>query len=156
MRKFSRLSDKIVKNDYSFDPNKKVFRPRRDDKNKTYYNCGEKRHISSNCSKPVKRRSSSKNEQVQESSDEEEDNHKGKNKSFKRKKSYNKKSKHFAKKKSNTKRNFVIRTQEWVTDVFLSEDESSKDEYIVVSPSPTIKFHFHHRLCASWLKVTQR
>jgi hypothetical protein len=57
MRKFSRLSDKIGKKGYSFDPNKKVSRPRRDDKNKTYYNCGEKGHISPNCSKPVKRRS---------------------------------------------------------------------------------------------------
>jgi hypothetical protein len=64
MRKFSRLSDKIGKNDYSFNLNKKVFRPRRDEKNKTCYNCGEKGHISPNCSKPVKRRSSSKNKQV--------------------------------------------------------------------------------------------
>jgi hypothetical protein len=61
MRKFSRLSDKIGKKGYNFDLNKKVFRPRRDDKNKTCYNCGEKGHISSNCFKPVKRRSSSKN-----------------------------------------------------------------------------------------------
>jgi hypothetical protein len=65
-----------------------------------------------NCSKPVKRRSSSKNKQVQESSDDEEDNHKSKNKSFERKESYNKKSKHFAKKKSNTKKSFVVETQE--------------------------------------------
>jgi hypothetical protein len=64
MRKFSRLSDKIGKNGYSFDPNKKVFRPRRDDKNKTRYNCGKKGHISPNCSKPIKIRSSSKNKQV--------------------------------------------------------------------------------------------
>jgi hypothetical protein len=64
MRKFSRLSDKIGKNGYSFDPNKKVLRPRRDDKNKTRYNCGKKGHISPNCSKPIKRRSSSKNKQV--------------------------------------------------------------------------------------------
>jgi hypothetical protein len=64
MRKFLRLSDKIGKNGYSFDTNKKVFRPRRDDKNKTCYNCGEKGHIFPNCSKPVKRRSSSKNKQV--------------------------------------------------------------------------------------------
>jgi hypothetical protein len=71
MRKFSRLSDKIGKKGYSFDSNKKVFHPRRDDKNKTCYNCGEKGHISPNCSKPVKRRSSSKNKQVQESSDDE-------------------------------------------------------------------------------------
>jgi hypothetical protein len=88
----------------------RVFRPRRDDKNKTCYNCGEKRHISLNCSKPVKRRSYSKNKQIEESSDDEEDNPKGKNKSFERKKSYNKKSKHFAKKKSNNKRSFVVGT----------------------------------------------
>jgi hypothetical protein len=30
---------------------------------------------------------------------------------------------HFAKKKSNTKRSFVVGTQEWVTDVSLNEDE---------------------------------
>jgi hypothetical protein len=131
MRKFSRLSDKIGKKGYSFDPNKKVFRPRRDDKNKTCYNCGEKGYISPNCSKPVKRRSSSKNKQIQESSDDEEDNHKGNNKSFERKKSYNKKSKHFAKKKSNTKRSFVVGTKKWVTDVCSSEDESSEDEDII-------------------------
>jgi hypothetical protein len=112
MRKFSRLSDKIDKKSYSFDPNKKVFRPRRDDKNKTCYNCGENEHIFPNCSKLIKRRSSSKNKQIQESSDDEEDNHRGKNKSFERKKSYNKKSKHFVKKKSNTKRSFVVGTQE--------------------------------------------
>jgi hypothetical protein len=64
MRKFSRLCDKIGKKGYSFYPNKKVFRPRRDDRNKTCYNCGEKGHISPNCSKTVKRRSSSKNKQI--------------------------------------------------------------------------------------------
>jgi hypothetical protein len=69
MRKFSSLSDKIGKKGYNFNPNKKVFHPRRDDKNKTCYNYGEKGHISPNCSKPVKRRSSSKNKQVQESID---------------------------------------------------------------------------------------
>jgi hypothetical protein len=31
-----------------------------------------------------------------------------------------------------------------------------KIKTLSVSPSPTMKFHFHHRLCASWLKVTQR
>jgi hypothetical protein len=130
MRKFSRLSDKIRKKCYNFDPNKKVFHPRSDDKKKTCYNYGEKGHISLNCSKSVKKRSSSKNKQVQESSDD-EDNHKGKNKNFERKKSYNKKSKHFAKKNSNTKRSFVVGTQEWVTDVSSSEDESSEDEGII-------------------------
>jgi hypothetical protein len=98
---------------------------------KTCYNYDEKGHISSNCSKPVKRRFSSKNKQVKESSDDEEDKHNGKNKSFERKKRYNKKSKHFAKKKSNTKRSFVIGTQEWVTDVSSIEDESSEDENII-------------------------
>jgi hypothetical protein len=131
MRKFSRLSDKIRKKGYIFDPNKKVFRPRRDDKNKTCYNCGENGHISPNCSKSIKRRSSSKNKKVQESSDDVEYNHKGKNKSFERKKSYSKKFKHFAKKKSNTKRSFVVGTQEWVTDVSSSEDESNEDKDIV-------------------------
>jgi hypothetical protein len=85
MRKFLRLSDKIGKKGYSFDPKKGVFRPSGNDKNKTCYNCGEKGHISPNCFKPVKRRSSSKNKQVQESSDDEEDNHKGKNKSYEKK-----------------------------------------------------------------------
>jgi hypothetical protein len=133
MSKFSRLSDKIGKNGYIFDPNKKVFRPRRDDKNKTCYNCDKKGYISPNCSKSVKRRSSSKNKQVEESSDDDEDNHKGKNKSFERKESYNKKFKHFTKKKGNIKRSFVVETQEWITDV-----SSSEDEYIV---SVTITKH---------------
>jgi hypothetical protein len=70
MRKFSRLSDKIEKKGYNFDHNKKVFRPRRDDKNKTCYNYGEKEHISPNCSMSVKRISSYKNKQVQKLSDE--------------------------------------------------------------------------------------
>jgi hypothetical protein len=61
MSKFSRLSDKIGKKGYIFDPNKKMFHPRRDDKNKTCYDCGKKGRISPNCSKPIKRRSSSKN-----------------------------------------------------------------------------------------------
>jgi hypothetical protein len=78
MRKFSRLSDKIGKNDYNFDRKKGVFHPSGNDKNKTCYNCGEKGHISPNYFKSDKRRSSFKNKQVQESSDDEEDNHKGK------------------------------------------------------------------------------
>jgi hypothetical protein len=64
MRKFSRLSDKIGKKGYSFDPKKRVFHPSGNDKNKTCYNYGEKGHISSNYFKPIKRRSSSKNKQV--------------------------------------------------------------------------------------------
>jgi hypothetical protein len=51
-RKFSRLSDKISKKGYIFDPNKKVFHSRRDDKNKTCYNYGEKGHISPNSPSP--------------------------------------------------------------------------------------------------------
>src|SRR6185312_7226926 len=46
MRKFTRLSDKINKKGYNFDPKRKMFRPREDVKNKTCYNCGEKGHIS--------------------------------------------------------------------------------------------------------------
>jgi hypothetical protein len=130
MSKFSKLIDKIGKKGYIFDSRKKVFHPSGNDKNKICYNCGENGLISPNCFKPVKRRSSSKNKQVQESSDDEENNHKCKNKSYE-KKSYNKKSKHFTKKKSNTKRSFVVGTQEWVTDVSSSEDESSEDEYII-------------------------
>jgi hypothetical protein len=102
MRKFLRLSDKIGNNGYSFDPKNGVFCPSGNDKNKTRYNCGEKKHISPNCFKPIKRRSSSKNKQLQESSDEEEDNHKGKNKSYEKKKSYYKKIKLFPKKKRKT------------------------------------------------------
>jgi hypothetical protein len=64
MRKFSRLSNKIGKKGYSFDPKKGVFRPSGSDKNKTCYNCGEKGHTSPNCFKPVKKRSSFKNKQV--------------------------------------------------------------------------------------------
>ena len=49
MRKFTRLSDKIKKKGYNFDPKRKMFRPREDVKNKTCYNCGEKGHISPDC-----------------------------------------------------------------------------------------------------------
>jgi hypothetical protein len=55
--------------------------------------------------------------------------------------SYNKKSKHFAKKKSNTKRSFVVGTQEWVTDVSSSKDEdivgvAISNHEIPLPPSP--------------------
>ena len=46
MRKFTRLSDKINKRGYNFDPKRKMFRPRGDFKSKTCYNYGEKSHIS--------------------------------------------------------------------------------------------------------------
>jgi hypothetical protein len=153
MKKFSKLSDKIGKKGYTFDPKKRVFRPSENDKNKTCYNCGEKGHITPNYFKPVKRRSSSKNKQVQESSDEEEDNYKGKNKSYEKKKSYYKKTKLFPKKKRENMRSFVVETQQWVTDVSSSEDSSDEEDIVGVaitnheiplSPPP----------CASWLKVT--
>jgi hypothetical protein len=128
MRKFSRLSNKIGKKGYSFDSKKGVFRPSGSDKNKTCYNCGEKGHISPNCFKPVKKRSSSKNKQVQDSSDDEEDNHKGKNKSYEKKKSYYKKTKLFPMKKRENMRSFVVGTQKWVTDVSSSEDSSDEDD----------------------------
>jgi hypothetical protein len=127
MRKFLRLSNKIGKKGYSFDPKKGVFRPSGSDKNKTYYNCGEKGHISPNCFKPVKKRSSSKNKQIQESSDDEEDNYKGKNKS------YEKKIKLFPKKKRENMISFIVGTQEWVTDVSSSEDSSDEDDIVGVA-----------------------
>jgi hypothetical protein len=133
MRKFSRLSNKIGKKGYSFDPKKGVFRPSGSDKNKTCYNYGEKGHISPNCFKPVKKRSSSKNKQVQESSDHEEDNHKGKNKSYEKKKSYYKKTKLFPKKKRENMRSFVVETQEWVIDLSSSEDSSDEDDTVGIA-----------------------
>jgi hypothetical protein len=133
MRKFSRLSNKIRKKSYTFDPKKGVFRPSGSDKNKTCYNCGEKGHISPNCFKPVKKRTSSKNKQAQESSDDEEDNHKGKNKSYEKKMSYYKKTKLFPKKKRENMRSFVVGTQEWVTDVSSSEDSSDEEDIVSVA-----------------------
>jgi hypothetical protein len=112
MRKFSRLSDKIGKKGYSFDPKKGVFCPSENDKNKTCYNCRENGHISPNCFKPVKRKSSSKNKQVQGSSDDEKDNHKGKNKSYEKKNSYYKETKLFPKKERENMRSFIVGTQE--------------------------------------------
>jgi hypothetical protein len=47
------------------------------------------------------------------------------------KKSYNKKFKHFTKKKKSNTKSFMVGTQEWVTDVFSSEDESSEYEDII-------------------------
>jgi hypothetical protein len=133
MRKFSRLSNKIGKKGYSFDPKKGVFRSSGSDKNKICYNCGEKGHISPNCFKLVKKRPSSENKQVQESSDDDEDNHKGKNKSYKKKMSYYKKTKLFSKKKRENMRNFVVGTQEWVTDASSSEDSSDEDDIACVA-----------------------
>jgi hypothetical protein len=133
MRKFLMLSNKIGKKGYIFDPKKRVFRPSGSDKNKICYNCGEKGHISPNCFKPVKKRSSSKNKQIQESSDDEEDNHKGKNKSYEKKRSYYKKIKLFPKKKRENMRSFVVGTQKWVTDVSSSEDSSDEDDIVGVA-----------------------
>ena len=130
MRKFTRLSDKIGKKEYSFDPKKRMFRPQ-DEKNKICYNCGERGHISPNCSKPDKRRSSSKNKHHQESSDEDEsddedEKKKGKYKGYEKKKSYIKKTKLFPKKKNENKRSFVVEAQEWITDVSSSDDSSDE------------------------------
>jgi hypothetical protein len=86
MRKFTRLSDKIGKKGYSFGPKKRVFHPCGDDKNKACYNYGEKGHISNNCPKPNKRKSSYKIKHHQDSSDDDDDNKKGKHKSYEKKK----------------------------------------------------------------------
>ena len=56
MRKFTRLNNKINKRGYNYDPKKKAFWPRGDDKLKLCYNCGEKGHISPNCPMPDKRK----------------------------------------------------------------------------------------------------
>ena len=86
MRKFTRLSDKINKRGYNFDPKRKMFRPRGDSKSKTCYNCGEKGHISPNCPKPDKRKKESKNKHRHDSSDDEEDEMKIKNNKYGKKK----------------------------------------------------------------------
>jgi hypothetical protein len=110
MRKLSMLSNKIGKKGYTFNPKNGVFRPNGSDKNNTCYNYGEKGHISPNYFNPVKKKSSSKNKQVKESSDDEKDNHNGKNKSYEKKMSYYKKIKLFPKKKRKNMRNFVVGT----------------------------------------------
>jgi hypothetical protein len=133
MRKLTHLSDKIGKKGYSFDPKKRVFRPRGDDKNKTCYNCGEKGHISNNFPKPNKRKLSHKIKHHQDSSDDDDDNKKGKHQSYVKKKIYYKKSKHFPKKKGENKKSFVVGTQEWVTDVSSSEDSSDEDDIVGVA-----------------------
>jgi len=126
MRNFTCLSDKINKKGYNFDPKRRIFRPRGDNKNKTYYNYGEKGHISPNCPKPDKRKNESKSKHRHDSSDDEEEDKKIKHKNFGRKKNNDKKTKLFPKKKCNTKRSFLVEKQEWVTDV-----SSSKEEDIV-------------------------
>ncbi|WP_217550835.1 zinc finger CCHC domain-containing protein, partial [Pantoea sp. GbtcB22] len=55
MKKFNRLHAKINKKGFNFDPKRKAFRPRKDDKKKCY-NCGENGHISYECPKPDKRK----------------------------------------------------------------------------------------------------
>jgi len=123
MRNFTRLSDKINKKGYNFDPKRRIFRPRGDNKNKTYYNCGEKGHISPNCPKPDKRKNESKSNHRHDSSDDEEEDKKIKHKNFGRKKNNDKKTKLFPNKKGNTKRSFLVEKQEWVTDVSSSKEE---------------------------------
>ena len=44
MRKFTCLNNKINKRGYNYDPKKKAFQPRGDDKLKVCYNYGEKGH----------------------------------------------------------------------------------------------------------------
>ena len=73
MRKFTRLSDKINKKGYNFDPKRRMFRPREDIKNKTCYNYGEKGHISPNCPKPDMRKKDNKSKHCHDSSDDEEE-----------------------------------------------------------------------------------
>ena len=108
MRKFTRLSDKINKNGYNFDPKRRMFRPREDVKNKTCYNCGEKSHISPDCPKPDKRKKNNKSKHCHDSSDDDEDEKKNKNKKLGKKKSHDKKTKLFPKKKCHTKRSFLV------------------------------------------------
>ena len=110
MRKFTRLSDKINKRGYNFNPKRKMFRPRGDSKSKTCYNCGEKGHISPDCPKPDKRKKDNKSKHRQDSSDDEEDEKKNKNKKI-GKKNHDKKTKLFPKKKGNPKRSFLLEKQ---------------------------------------------
>ena len=108
MRKFTRLSDKINKKGYNFDPKRRMFRQREDVKNKTYYNCGEKGHISPDCPKPDKRKDN-KSKYRHDSSDDDEDEKKNKNKKLGKKKSHDMKTKLFPKKKGHTKRRFLVK-----------------------------------------------
>ena len=100
MRKFTRLSDKINKKGYNFDLKRRMFWPRKDVKNKTCYNCGEKGHISLNCLKPDKRKKDNKSKHRHDSSDDDEDKKKNKNKKLGKKKSHDKKTKLFPKKRA--------------------------------------------------------
>ena len=93
MRKFTRLNNKINKRGYNYDPKKKAFWPRVDDKLKVCYNCGEKGHISPNCPMPDKRKNKGKPKHRQDCSDEEEE--RPRRKTFGKKKSYNDKKKLF-------------------------------------------------------------
>ena len=133
MRKFTRLSDKINKRGYNFNPKRKMFRPRGDSKSKTCYNCGEKGHISPNCPKLDKRKKESKNKHRNNLSDDEEDEMKIKNKKYGKKKSHEKKTKLFPKKKGNTKRSFLVEKQEWVTDVSSSEESSDEEDIVTIA-----------------------
>ena len=76
MRKFTRLSDKINKKGFNFDPKRRMFRPREDVKNKICYNCGEKDHIAPNCPKSEKRKKDNKSKHRNDSSDDDEENEK--------------------------------------------------------------------------------
>jgi len=133
MRKFTRLSDKINKKGYNFDPKRRMFRPREDVMYKTYYNCGEKSHISPDCPKLDKRKKDNKSKHCHDSSDDEEDEKKNKNKKPGKKKSHDKKTKLFPKKKGHTKRSFLVEKQEWVTDISSSEDSSDEEDIVTIA-----------------------
>ena len=133
MRKFTRLSDKIKKKGYNFDPKRRMFRYREDVKYKTCYNCGEKGHISPDCPKPDKRKKDNKGKHRHDSSDDEEDEKKNKNKKLEKKKSHDKKTKLFPKKRGNTKRSFLVEKQEWVTDVSSSEESSDEEDIVTIA-----------------------
>jgi len=147
MKKFARLSHKIHKKGYNFDPKKNMFRRRGSNKTMVCFNCGEKGHISPDCPLPDMRRKSkhhkesssdeecakhqrrSKHHQV--SSDDEDERHKvkssRKNKKHEKKKLLDKKKKFVG----SNKRSFMVGKNEWVTDIS-SSDDSSEEEKLAV------------------------
>ena len=151
MKKFNRLNSKINKKGYNFDPKRKAFRPRRDD-NKKCYNCGDEGHISYDCPKPDKRKSSNKGKYKKEKSEDEDDKPK-KRHSF-NKISNDKRSKLFPKKKK-PQRSFMCDTNEWVTDEESSEESSDDEEFAALAISSR-DLIFPHHLCASWQRGALR
>ena len=125
MKKFNRLNSKINKKGYNFDPKRKAFCPRRDDKKKCN-NCGDEGHISYDCPKPDKRRPSNKGKYKKEESESEEE--KPKKKYPYKKSSSDKRSKLFPK-KNKPQRSFMCETNEWVTNEETSEGSSDDEEF---------------------------